>query len=51
MTITCSIEAYRKIGEIAPTQKQSVTITQILEAITKFKGDYYELLAKIAVKE
>ena len=50
-TISCSIEAWRKIGEIAPTQKQTTTITQILESIVKFKGDYYELLARIAVNK
>lgn len=47
MTITCSIEAYRKIGELAETQKQTQTITQILESLVYFKGNFYELLALI----
>ena len=51
MTITCSIDAYRKIGELAPTQKQTVTITQILEAIVYFKGNYYELLSAIGTTQ
>lgn len=51
MTITCSIEAYRKIGEIAQTQKQTQTITQILESLVYFKGNFYELLALIGTNK
>ena len=47
MTITCSIEAYRRIGELAQTQKQTQTIAQILESLIYFKGNFYELLAII----
>jgi serine protease inhibitor len=51
MTITCSVDAYRKIGEIAPTQKQTETIRQILESIVYFKGNFYELLAIIGTNK
>lgn len=51
MTITCSVDAYRRIGELAPTQKQTVTITQILESLLYFKGNYYELLAVIGTSQ
>ena len=47
MTITCSLDAYRRIGDLAPTQKQTETIRQILESLMYFKGNYYELLAVI----
>jgi hypothetical protein len=50
MTITCSIDAYRKVGELAPTQKPTESIRQILESLIYFKGNYYELLGMIGTK-
>jgi hypothetical protein len=47
LTITLSVEAYRKIGELAPNHKQTETIRTLLEAIVYFRGNYYELLATI----
>ena len=51
MTITCSIDAYRRVGELAPTQKQTETIRQILESLVYFKGNFYELLANIGTSK
>ena len=51
MTITCSIDAYRRVGELAPTQKQTETIRQILESLVYFKGNFYELLANIGTNK
>lgn len=51
MTITCSIDAYRRVGELAPTQKQTETIRQILESLVYFKGNFYELLATIGTSK
>ena len=48
VTITLSVEAYRKIGDLVPSQKASVTIRQMLESTIYFKGNFYELLATIA---
>lgn len=47
LTITLSVEAYRKIGDLAPNHKQTETIRNLLEAIVYFRGNYYELLAII----
>lgn len=51
MTITCSMDAYRRVGELAPTTKQTETIRQILEALVYFKGNFYELLATIGTSQ
>ena len=51
MTITCSIDAYKRVGELAPTQKQTETIRQILESLVYFKGNFYELLANIGTNK
>ena len=48
LTITVSLEAYRKLGELCPNQKQTNTIRTILEAVTHFKGNYFQLLASIS---
>lgn len=47
LTITISQSAYRRIGELAPTHKQSETIRNVLEAINFFKGNYYDLVSLI----
>jgi hypothetical protein len=48
VTITISIEAYRKIGELSPNQKQTETIRNLLEAICFYNGNFFELLALIS---
>tara|TARA_E500000331_G_scaffold310121_1_gene316704 strand:- start:180 stop:371 length:192 start_codon:yes stop_codon:yes gene_type:complete len=46
-TVTCSLDAYRRLGEIAPTQKPAETLRQIVEAMIYFKGNYYDFLSLI----
>ena len=48
LTITLSVEAYRKIGELNPNQKHTETIRSLLEAVVYFSGNFFELLAIIA---
>lgn len=47
LTITLSQSAYRRLGELAPTHKQSETIRNILEATLFFKGNFYDLISLI----
>ena len=50
LTITISQEAYRRVGELSPNTKQSETIRLILEAITAYNGNLYDLLHRITAK-
>ena len=49
--ITISIEAYRAIGNLAPTHKQSEVIRLIIEACQYFNGNLYDLLGQISAKK
>ena len=46
--ITISVDAYRKLGDLAPTHKQSEIIRLIIESVQYFKGTLYELLGTIS---
>ena len=46
--ITISQDAYRHLGELAPTHKQSEVIRLIIEAVQYFKGNLYDLLGTIS---
>lgn len=47
LTITLSVEAYRKIGELNPNQKQTENIRTLLEAVCHWKGNFFQLLSAI----